>query len=543
MSSSSKKKNLAKKTGWLEKKGDKGPVKIWRLRYFVETEKGTVQYFTSTDLNQDTYRGQIDLHDVLSVSKSIEVDVTQSEQNKLEFNVLVKSGRIYRMRVDTQEERKQWMTVFGSKLLRAREQQQQRPIPATTPATDPKQNFNNFDFHAHTMPAYVMKQLYEESQQQQTQQGSSPEKHPGSKLERSHSAENPRTVLTVGNSPYGKLSAAPIIVDLTATPKEANGKQPNSYGLMPKPETLRAMREQQRTSQQLSQFKDSYLHLIQHEPEKYLHVTNQPNAPPTSYARLSKYNLESSTNYDQSPRMVDHNRPSGMAMEQNELEYQRLEKLLMEEESRGSIYGKPMQSFMQEDEPFTNEEVEQQPVLTTSEQDKKPAAEKPKPEDSSPRKTYNYGSLAAVSAMLDEKDRAEANSTPVSHHQGGLKSNPNRRSSIDMYQAIPSKIPVEEKKERSVTESPRKDREPEYGCLPAVRKSQLPPEVLQMLESNKRQNTPPTSPSKPASTTPTTPNRITLASDQPSTSPQRQVDPAYLQLPSYETYLNSQSSQ
>lgn len=116
MSASSKKKNLAKKAGWLEKKGDKGPVKIWRIRYFVETEKGTVQYFTSTDLTQDTYRGQIDLHDVLSVSKSIEVDVTQSEQNKLEFNVLVKSGRIYRLRVDTQEERKQWMTIFGSKV-------------------------------------------------------------------------------------------------------------------------------------------------------------------------------------------------------------------------------------------------------------------------------------------------------------------------------------------------------------------------------------------------------------------------------------------
>lgn len=89
-------------------------------------------------------------------------------------------------------------------LLRAREQQ--RPIPATSPPPDPNQNFNTFDFHAHTMPAYVMKQLYEESQQQK-------EKHPGSKLERSHSAENAKAqVIATPNSPYGKLNATPIIV-------------------------------------------------------------------------------------------------------------------------------------------------------------------------------------------------------------------------------------------------------------------------------------------------------------------------------------------
>ena len=105
--------------GWLQKKGDRGPVKLWKQRYFIEvTDPDSVMYFEKNpgppeangQYSKESYLGEIILDRVVNVSS------TPSDPTC--FDVWSLHGRTYKLKAPTIQEKVLWMNVFNKKVFR-----------------------------------------------------------------------------------------------------------------------------------------------------------------------------------------------------------------------------------------------------------------------------------------------------------------------------------------------------------------------------------------------------------------------------------------
>ena len=96
---------LPQLSGYLNKKGEKGVLKLWRKRFF-KMEKDTIDYF---EKEGGKLNGQIMWRDVMDVLKG-------SSSVKFSFNLASRTGRVYELQCLTQEEFDNWTSTLKAKL-------------------------------------------------------------------------------------------------------------------------------------------------------------------------------------------------------------------------------------------------------------------------------------------------------------------------------------------------------------------------------------------------------------------------------------------
>eukprot|EP01104_Vermistella_antarctica_P011149 TRINITY_DN3087_c0_g1_i1.p1 TRINITY_DN3087_c0_g1~~TRINITY_DN3087_c0_g1_i1.p1 ORF type:complete len:265 (-),score=58.37 TRINITY_DN3087_c0_g1_i1:106-900(-) len=106
--------------GYLEKKGEKGLIRVWRKRYFC-TQERRLYYSTSSSTSHSPV-GFIDLNGIVLVKEE------ERDGNWHEFNVHMLSGRTYQLRTKSEEDKDNWIAFLLEQLLMDRTDDDGNPL-------------------------------------------------------------------------------------------------------------------------------------------------------------------------------------------------------------------------------------------------------------------------------------------------------------------------------------------------------------------------------------------------------------------------------
>lgn len=87
--------------GWLKKKGDKGPIKGWKNRWFQEKDDKIYYYKCRDDSNS---LGYIDISKVVRLAKT--------GDGAFGFSITVSTGRTYVLQAFTDADRQDWLRIL-----------------------------------------------------------------------------------------------------------------------------------------------------------------------------------------------------------------------------------------------------------------------------------------------------------------------------------------------------------------------------------------------------------------------------------------------